>query len=94
MAHAKLAHQESNPKGLNRYNLLKQRLDQSGTLKTAKLIRVTASKNNIVYADALVSDGSSISELGFSSEGGKYDALWSLVQRLNERGIELEGGAL
>ena len=55
-------------------------------MKTAHLIQVERTKTSVVYADALVSDGSVISEVGF----GKYDALWSLMQRLNERGIELE----
>lgn len=60
-------------------------------MKTARLVGIDSDpKSTIVYADAQVSDGSTVHDLGFTFEGGKFDALWDLAQRLSDRGIELE----
>jgi len=68
-------------------------------MKTARLVHIDQDpKSNIVYADAEVSGacpicsphGETITGVGFSYDGGKFSAMWDLVQKLNERGIELE----
>jgi hypothetical protein len=59
-------------------------------MKTARLINIDQDpKSTIVYADARLSDGSTVHGLGFTFEDGKYAALWDLLQKLNERGIEV-----
>jgi len=70
-------------------------------MKTARLVNIDQDpKSNIVFADAEVSGtcplcslGETITGMGFSYDGGKYAAMWDLVQKLNDRGIELEGGS-
>lgn len=69
-------------------------------MKTARLVNIDQDpKSTIVYADAQVSGthcpfcagpAPMITGVGFSYDGGKYDALWDLARRLSERGIEVE----
>ncbi len=59
-------------------------------MKTARLLGIDQNPGSqIVFADVEVSDGTWMFEIAFAYEGGKYQALWQLAQRLSDRGIEV-----
>jgi hypothetical protein len=59
-------------------------------MKTAQLVGIDQNPGSkLVFADVQVSDGTWMFEVAFSYEGGKYQALWQLAQRLTECGIEV-----